>query len=229
MKEHPILFNQEMVKAEHADRKTQTRRAVKPQPINEHGEIYKTGIIGPEFYEPATYDKNGDMISGKEIFGAYDEYGDWGVKCPYGKIGDRLWVRETFRFYDGEDDTEYTCRSIEYRADTIGYHPDIRWKPSIYMPRRACRTVLEIVDIRIERVQDITEADAMAEGIKEVGNCSPPDYDYNAKQYYVAKSLHETAKNAFQHLWNSINAKRGMGWDVNPWVWVVEFKRCENI
>ena len=91
LKERPVLFKGDMVRAILEGRKTETRRIVKPQPPEDVGKIY-----GPEEYVPAKYDRYGDMYPGKPIFGIYDEDGDYGVKCPYGQVGDRLWVRETW-------------------------------------------------------------------------------------------------------------------------------------
>lgn len=122
--------------------------------------------------------------------------------CPYGQPGDLLWVRETWRQAQWKD-------GILYRADkarSLGmdeYSDRHKWKPSIFMPRKASRLTLEITDIRMERVQDITTDDAIAEGIKE---------------------LQGGAKVEFHNLWDSINAKRGYGWKANPRVWVVVFQ-----
>lgn len=173
MKERPILFSGEMVRAILDGRKTQTRRVIKPQ-----GEPYTIEDV--------------DVL-----------------KCPYGIPGDRLWVRETFADLRGMG----FGHKWAYRADTpegsesdrirIGY--GVRWKPSIHMPRWASRITLEITDIRVERVQDITYIDAKAEGVEyEKGYTDP--------------------REAFATLWNSINAKRDYGWAMNPWVWIIEFK-----
>jgi hypothetical protein len=119
---------------------------------------------------------------------------------PYGYAGDRLWVRETFAAPWGLD---YHLKF--YRAD----HPeplpnDGRWTPSIYMPRQASRLKLHVNGVRIERLKDISEEDARAEGVSQTTNGS-----YRA---------------SFALLWDSLNAKRGCGWDLNPWVWVIDFR-----
>ena len=119
------------------------------------------------------------------------------LKCPYGQVGDRLWVRETFK--------PYNCMGgFAYKADgdlSTGFP----WKPSIHMPRGASRITLEITESRAERLQDISEEDAKAEGVK----CCP-----NAVSDY---------KHHFMILWDSINGKK-YPWDSNPWVWVISFK-----
>mgnify|MGYP001451522500 CR=1 FL=1 len=193
MKETPILFSSEMVRAILDGRKTQTRRIINPQP--------KTIIKDPRNRLPEAFWVDGEK---------------W-IKCRYGQPGDRLWVRE--RFFC--NDYRYPKGPINELKDALYYYADgipcfegeeslIRWKPSIYMPRWASRITLEIDEIRVERVQDITEDDAMAEGCE--------------------KLLMETrsALNNFMNLWNFINSKRGYGWDTNPWVWVVKFHRLED-
>ena len=128
------------------------------------------------------------------------------LKCPYGAPGDRLWVRETW-------DTD--GKTIAYRATTPETTTDpepMRWRPSIHMPRWASRLTLAVTSVRVERVQEITEADARAEGIE------PQRSDYSGED---SNSLQ------FRDLWDSINAARGYGWAVNPWVWVVEFERVQ--
>lgn len=132
--------------------------------------------------------------------------------CPYGHPGDRLWVKETFAY--AQDGT------VVYRASMVGSPWDaitrraITWHPSIHMPRWASRITLEITDVHVERVQDIHEEDAIAEGI------DPRKLSYLSGERAVTK---------FSVLWNSIYAADGLGWDVNPWVWVVTFKRAEEV
>lgn len=120
------------------------------------------------------------------------------IRCRYGKPGDKLWVRETWC------PNYYSDGRVGYKADWRNPLPEVvaetKWKPSIFMPKSAARIWLEIVDVRVERVRSITSTDAIAEGIN-----------------IDTENFHE--------LWNSINAKRGFGWDVNPWVWVVEFSK----
>ncbi len=183
MREKPILFNTEMVQAVYAGRKTQTRRLNNFHEINKDPDRYIfQGLIR---YEKILHASFRDKRNNNQII----------IKCPFDV--NQLWVRETF------------CRQMGgyiYKANPEdSKFKTFKWKPSIFMPRIASRIQLEITDIRVERVQDITEDDAMAEGI-----------------------VHENAVSAFKCLWDSINEKRGFGWDKNLWVWVVEFGVIEN-
>lgn len=219
MRDIPILFTGAMVRGILADEKWHTRRVIS---------LRNAGYCDPE---NATYqDEDGRARSMLDL-------------CPYGKKGDRLWVRETWRpsFWD----EDFSNVGIEYRADgkisdaipsehlwkdndrcvsawesaslemiEAAYPIDgngdfvwgtaknpLKWRPSIFMPRAACRLTLDVLSVRIERLQSITEADAIAEGVKSIAE--------------------------YKTLWDSINKKGGKGWDTNPWLWVVEFKRSE--
>ena len=220
MKERPILFKGEMVRAVLEGRKTQTRRVIKPQ-------------YGHEWKE--TCDK-GYWISSN------DEGTTIFKRCPYGSPGDRLWVRETWaRVWKG-DGCPYggPCSkgpcdgcNIEYRADTGGApYPGEwpadevcdetpKWKPSIHMPRWASRIILEVHYVRVERVQEISREDARAEGVltKEMMEAE----DNKTSAFRIVND----PVGLFRSLWDSINAKRGYSWDSNPWVCVVEFKLLE--
>ncbi len=137
--------------------------------------------------------------------------------CPFGIPSQKLWVRETW-LDDGE--TKEQPQWI-YRADNENYprHEGQNWKPSIFMPRAASRILLEVTDVRVERLQDITEADARAEGVE-------PDVDAGYWKGYIFPGFYDSAKKSFASLWQSIN---GLGsWEQNPWVWVVSFKRIEQ-
>ena len=209
-KERPILFSGPMVKAILEGKKTQTRRVVKPQ--------YSTPRVPPQHMEPwlidgeQQYNEDGDKLPMWAGFHPdYSGEAKW-FTCPYGGPGWRLWVRETWmaeHFPSTPGEVYY-----HYRADDTaaarGWTAAQMWKPSIHMPRRASRLLLEVVDVRVERVQDISEADAEAEGIE-------PKEPYNVV----------SARYRFGQLWNSINGARGYGWAANPWVWVVEFRRLE--
>lgn len=175
MKEHPILFSGPMVRAILAGQKTQTRRVIKPQP---HGGIRRTSIVIGALESPMVLEDG----HGRPFW------------CPYGKAGSRLWVRETW----AEDGWGYTYRATN---ETWPHH----WAPSIFMPRKASRITLEIVDVKAERLWEISEFDMNDEGIP-----SPEE------------GHHITP---FKDLWNEINAKRGYGWESNPWVWAITFKR----
>lgn len=207
MKERPILFNGEMVRAILAGRKTQTRRVIKQT---------DSGYAK----EP----------NGHRRWHLGDP--DAVLACPLGQPGDRLWVRETFIQgwkYENDIPDQYNEDGSEkpvhtwYRAtdgDISWYtddemHDSPPWKPSIHMPRSASRITLEIVSVRFERLRDISEADAIAEGVTV--------QDIH-KQGYCAGEYFPPAVRAFRDLWLST----GGDWDANPWVWVVEFKRVEK-
>lgn len=177
MKERPIIFNGEMVRAILDGRKTQTRRVIKPQPD------------GPW------------AAPGRTM-------------CPYGQPGDRLWVRETWAHVPrtaygslGMQDPSDEDMAAIYRATFDRSPPGTGWKPSIYMPKWAARIWLEIINVRVERVQEITNEGALAEGVEE----------HQIPHTWM-----------FRELWDSINAKRGYSWDSNPSIWVVEFRRSDG-
>lgn len=214
MKEHPILFTDPMVRAILSGAKTQTRRVVKPQPVP--GGI---GYFGPGI--------------------PFIRTGSSDVRCPYGQPGDRLWVREAFALSvidpDGpspEDDPENY--DVIYRADpelpgggwtdSGGKEIPPPWKPSIHMPRWACRLELGIAGIRVERLNDISEADAKAEGAQPLCIAS----DISAAEIALLDlpmfERDNPYRNGFSTLWESINGPGS--WDANPWVWVIEFKRA---
>jgi hypothetical protein len=188
-----------MVRAVLAGTKTQTRRLVKPQPNS-----------GP----------NGEMVDLGNGWGLLDGVlsGLW--FCPYGRSGDRLWVRETWS-HDAESLEQ--CRSahedIMAGHDGMGYGPyyrateiapdTLRWRPAIHMPRWASRITLGLTDVRVERLQEVSDEDAFAEGIQTAVDLGQRDDG--------------TARGAFRVLWDSINAKRAP-WASNPWVWVLSFK-----
>lgn len=214
MKERPILFNTAMVQAILAGRKTQTRRAVKPQPSakhNWHGWIIESTCRKDE---------------GKACWAIGESpllTNPHRVKPPFGKVGDRLWVRETHSFVPDSDEPA-GCSAVLYVADGKKYG---KARPSIHMPRWACRIILEITNVRVERLHDISDADAMAEGIQgfySTGEEEPDRFGIKAEYcgFGTAGSWKfcETPVKAFQQLWYST----GVQWNANPWVWVVEFK-----
>lgn len=230
MKERPILFSGEMVRAILDGRKTMTRRIISPKIVNNWDAPRGSGDVDAGYPFIST-SPNDEYVSVVKI-------------CPYGQPGDRLWVRETWRVgawaeNDGKiavdyradgharkewlyvEDTDYFAKLWQQstddaekalgRQDSYKWEPGAspcRWRPSIFMPRWASRINLEIVSVRVEMVQDISEKDAKREG---VGNSDPVRM--------LAYREH------FQGLWDSINARRGYGWDVNPCVWVIEYKR----
>ena len=207
MKEHPILFSAPMVRAILARQKTQTRRVVKPEP------------------QMVTHDRKTTTWEGDPGV-LLDLLEQTGRKCRYGKPGDRLWVRETFQRFSDDGEIMYRADPASLRAmNELKYDEcqEARWRPSIHMPRWASRILLEVVSVRVERLNDISESDCWAEGIEEVIHL----FD-GPSQAEMANRLGlclEDAKPLYAQLWEFIN---GAGsWDENPWVWVVEFKRIE--
>jgi len=213
MTERPILFSAPMVRALLDGSKTQTRRVIKDLPP------WKITEIVPSASGCGRWLPNGPAPSGRGMAS-----GHW-RPCPYGQPGDRLWVRETWADLAVLSDGNYERQAI-YRADDIELYgdedepvnvnaPDMRWRPSIHMPRWASRILLEVVAVRVERLKECSEADALAEGAPgyEEGVDAPPPSDEHEWSYGAS----------YQRVWEDIN---GAGsWDANPWVWVVEFKR----
>lgn len=218
MSEHPILFSGEMVKAILDGRKTQTRRPLKTQLLDILPMPKSNTWVTLE-----TRDPNHGRV----------------VRCRYGQPGDHLWVRETFAYK--------TPTEVIYKADfdvsddfgseivdlATGKTIPLVWKPSIHMPRWASRIVPEVVNIRVQRVQQISRDDAFREGIVAINPYAidpdlPPGWpaafpDYqNPKNFFTADPIA-----SFRSLWNRINAKRGYGWDANPLVWVIDFRKEE--
>ncbi|HBR3111283.1 TPA: hypothetical protein L9R57_003229 [Klebsiella pneumoniae] len=196
MREKGLIFNSEMVRAILDGRKTQTRRPVK-FPV---------------------HDKNlGCELAGNELAGELSA-GNY-LNSAFGKPGDRIWVRETWNKYGG---------LLTYRADH-DWIDDMRketvctakWVPSIHMPRWASRILLEITDVRVERLNAISEEDARAEGIIDGGclNCGEPEPCGCANP-------EPDATDAFAYLWQSIYGQES--WNANPWVWVISFERIEG-
>ena len=228
MKERPILFSTDMVSAILDGRKTQTRRVVRAK-------------LSPILNNITWQDDGWYQDEGNQVF-----FGK--MNCPYGKPGERLWVRETWRIFNWwedeplefqykdlsiADENEYSeptqeyiawrdrvelqccedCESAGIKADDEGYYrPDKcvgRWRPSIFMPRWASRLTLEIVNVRVERLQEIRGYGCIAElGLDGFGDAQPVRWK-------------------FRDLWNNINGKRAP-WASNPWVWCVSFRKLEN-
>lgn len=223
MKERPIIFNDAMVRAILEGRKTQTRRIVKPQPVVPAGAsiklydetaLHMTGRRSWQVERPASYDGQG-VIGHRDGSGKQVNLG----RMPF-CAGDRLWVRECW----SEMFTDGVGEHLVYRADGeqdkqwLSYG---RWKPSIHMPRWASRITLEITAVRVERLQDISEEDAKAEGVQmecdEEGRRCWVDYMWPGTRITLS------AADSFASLWQSIYGVES--WQSNPWVWVVEFRR----
>lgn len=206
-KERPILMNGAMVRAVLDGSKTQTRRIIKPQP--------KPVPHRPGDYQwPCNAFQSMVSVADTRAPGAHGMAGD---ACPHGGHGDRLWVRETWAPHP---DFPETVRRTVYRADRECEYDVERWTPSIHMPRLASRIQLEIVSVRVERLQDISDADIVAEGIDMEALAESQDrYDIVCKGSDA--SGRATARTAWRELWEST----GGDWDANEWLWVIEFKR----
>lgn len=215
MKERPILFSAPMVRAILDGSKTQTRRVVKHNLVVHND---KMGVFDHKGVNYRVNMRNGDRKTLTQF-------------CPYGQPGDRLWVRETWRAIETASATIYDEDAGNTEADykatprDVFFDCPVKWKPSIHMPRWASRITLEITAVRVERVQDISEKDARAEGVNPymagVGIIDPPMFadEYQYRPDYCT---------GFQCAWDEINAKRGIEFSTNPWVWVIEFKRAVN-
>ncbi|AFR03257.1 PmgT [Pectobacterium carotovorum] len=242
MKERGIIFNGDMVRAIIDGLKTQTRRVMKPQPtpcdyIDEHGNP-RGGHQWPSNIFRTMLHVERELQNGQ---------GGWkglvGDACPYGDVGDRIWVRETWMPDAPRDGTWpdvefYGCKGAPlsmipdrfrrpehciHRASWTGSEM-VGWTPSIHMPRWASRILLEITDVRVERLNDISEEDCWAEGIDAVDGCFE-----NAEIIDMARKIGcciDDAKPMFSLLWQSIYGAES--WSENPWVWAVSFKRIEG-
>jgi len=305
VQEKPILFSGAMVRKIIEDLKTNTRRVMNPQP----SAYVPSPNVHPAKHDSAYFDSycNAEKTManprGMSEFWCWwtpdNRQGpDW-IRCPYGRPGDRLWVRETFWCANESCDHEYCggcdlgsllplgkdyaevqyvatpeCCDLpilsgtetinpEHSGHTHGhgdwwlgppsdwdghsdYHGTGMWEflpttfttkhPSIHMPRWASRLTLEIVSVKVERVQEISEEDAKAEGVEpysmtqqDIDDLQISDVSPNEKE--LARLMGPGSfshKFTFQMLWDELNKKRGFGWDKNPWVWCIEFKKVEG-
>jgi hypothetical protein len=191
-KEKPMLFSAPMVRAILAGTKKQTRRVVK-EPV----QSWMQTAINPEWFKSVL------------------------TQCPFGNIGDVIWVRETWQYVDfAGEDNGYVYRATDPDWETM---EEWKWKPSIFMPKEACRIKLKIEDIKIEKLHDITEQDAIDEGVERLPNetgllayrsyLTTPDKQQLPCFPYVS----------YRTLWQKINGRES--WDLNPWVWVITFNR----
>lgn len=247
-----MIFNGEMVRAILDWRKTQTRRIMKIQPSDGFHPTHNGYDLdlNAHWYTPGVVDKNGYLQPAKkDVFGVADE--NEGYIFPFGAVGDRIWVRETWGVvsYELDEDGRIQPWSPDRPATAIhempfgnGYYSghaiyaadgeftwgdddgyeDGRscWKPSIHMPRAACRMLLEITGVRVERLNSISQEDAQAEGMELTGwrpTYSDPDSGGEVWTPY----------DNFAQLWESIYGEES--WKANPWVWVIEFKVVSNV
>lgn len=208
-RERAVLFSAAMVRALLAGAKTQTRRQMSVQPHD------GAEVVCDDFY-PTVIAKNGDEEPGPEVFGAWWSDGEEAIRCPYGKPGERLWVREAWRadidFDDRPPRDIVEVAHVWYEADgglsgIRGLSRQGKLRPSMFMPRWACRLVLTLTSVRVERLTGISEADALAEGITH-STLTDPRVEY-------------------RWAWEQINGPGS--WSANPWVWVLDFHCGPNL
>lgn len=211
MKERPILFSGPMVRAFLEDRKSQTRRVMKDAPIEQSDGYLCTKLV--------TYSNE------KQVRHVMPSL------CPYGQPGDRLWVKETYfawrcKTYTSEGMTEGPEQCV-YAADGGTLLNGAKWRPSIFMFRRFSRITLEITNVRVQRLQEITEEDAQAEGalFHDGGGIGHSGWRHDINHGFV----YANARTSFARLWDSLNAKRGFGWDTNPWLWALTLQRVKEV
>lgn len=269
VKERPFVVYPHEVRAILDGRQTQFRRVIKPQPPSVSDVMKESGCSTPYTWSnhinQSKFHPTGCVWAVRNLS---REHANKGITCPFGKIGDQLWVRETWRLSSWDND--FCDARLEYRADgkkrwvetgDLWEWPDVKWEslseklikrnvfrdpdgnflwdgecpmpwePSIFMPRAASRITLRITEVRVERLQDISEEDAWTEGCEkgeptDNGGFFPADEPDPSGIGYRGW---DCATDWFADLWDSINADRGFDWDVNPWVWVVGFEKMSEV
>lgn len=210
MRERPIIMGSESIKGILEGRKTHTRRVIVPQP-----DASVVGLVPRVSYA-------GNVLWGNLLgTGKYVELND--RRCPYGQAGDRLWVKEVWAL-----DVPGCPNGLSYNADHIDPRGDgpanpMKWRFPLFMPRWASRITLKITSVEAERLQDIAEEDAIAEGLYPwTSNEGKVHYGINRADVWELDP-----RLTYKRLWNSLNAKRGYPWASNPWVWDIGFERVE--
>lgn len=239
-KERPIIMSAPMVRAILDGRKTQTRRVIKPQPELPEPDCHRDHT--PKHPAPYWDAYCSERPTPSNPRGMSDQWCAWQVddrqclpcfRCPYGAPGDRLWMRETYcpvddREFGGEQWIDYRATPRYEAEHPAGWENDpsdpaaLKWRSSMFMPRSASRITLEITDVRVQRVCEITEADARAEGHPitwDGKGYDPPPPEVDSWQGY--------GRYSFSLHWITLNAKRGFGWAENPWVWCISFRRVD--
>ena len=244
VRERPILFSGPMVRAILEGRKTQTRRVMQPQPSHDQHHVWRGKVTRDAEHRMWCWKYL--VLENIWDFPDGEDRKELATHCPYGVPGDRLWVRETWRpETDWIDGTIATSADIRYSADgeddrqnwveipeaqrsaatvmlakSVDGQDGRRWHPSIHMPRWASRITLGITDVRVQRIQDISEQDALAEGVEFHGGLNAwRSYDLISQTPFIEK----TAVGSFRTFWTSINAKKHP-WSSNPWVWCLSFR-----
>ncbi len=229
MKERPLIFSPWSVRRILEDKKTETRR-VMDVPLNAEGpfEAAMDPGSGPHMNQWAM-----------KVDGKFTRY-----KCPLGRVGDRIWVREPWYPAFKQTDTESGCifkADYGFRKDLVrDYTPHGGWKSPLFLPRKFARIILELVDIQVERLQDMREQAAIAEGIQSELVHPPSGYDpdnyhppgafgyVSGLHPFPEGKIYPTAKEAYRELWDSLHIKDGHTWSTNPFIWVYKFRRINE-
>lgn len=218
----PILFNTEMVRAILDGRKTQTRRVVKSL---DRLSFYRAEPSEDAYEALGKWDFFYGWLEGGVMFDACAS-----IKAPY-SIGDILWVRET---WNGDWCDHYIYKADGGSAVSAGYDKEPRWHPSIHMPREAARIFLRVTDVQVERLNEISQADAIDEGALTCDLCETDEYKEScekAKREGSKPPIGYSPRERFAALWDSTIKNTEItkyGWAANPWVWVIKFERCER-
>ncbi len=233
MKERPILMGTPSIQAILSGKKTMTRRIVNV------GKKYNnpTSITKHEYYKEPHFIDEGTALQGHYLYFIDKEISSLQRFDKY-NIDDILWVRETWCYGETDEAEAYPSKQymidqstntdkVIFKADVVN-DPDwvddemepVIWKPSIFMPKKHCRLRLKIIDIKVERLQDISKEDAIKEGIFYAKRYGGYVYDKEGRGFHGSDPII-----SFYHLWEFLNEKRGYGWDKNPYVWVIKFKK----
>ena len=229
MKDKGILFKPDMIKATQEDRKTMTRRLEGLKGVNKNPDRYKlNNFFDYDYKKYALFcckDEPKNLIE---------------IKCPY-QIGQKLYVKETWtinkelnKYYENKDDIIYKASYFGYHnlqdyIDSTNWKNHVKWKSPLFMPKKYARLWLEVVDIRIERLQDITDDDAIAEGVGAGFQMNAGYPDYQHIENGICTLTQDTAEMSFATLWDSIHKKNPEYlWNKNPWNWPITFKRIKQ-
>ena len=203
----PIIFSTPMVQAILAGRKSMTRRVIKDKDITNNFDIDIDGSVYA-YIDQATGDSYPPTHRAKY------------------QPGDILWVRET---WSKDENGKYVYRANYGTTEDDSFPPSMfKWKPSIHMPREAARIFLRVTNVRVERLQDISEEDARAEGISWLDEACYSNNGWTPTLYDPDSGGSPVFRDGFTALWDNINAKRGYGWETNPWAWVYEFEKISK-
>ncbi|WP_313112595.1 hypothetical protein [Pseudescherichia sp.] len=232
MTERGMIFNAEMVRALLDGRKTQTRRIIQSAAKN----------MQARGHEVISHREPGDRWYGDHVYSMRDRSGVWQdftneeflAKCPFGVVGDRIWVREAFRvmgcatdvarlMYKASERNSFTESTCTVPVASCTKQPSHKWTPSIHMPRWASRLTLEITNVGVQRLQSISQNDAAREGLVRLP--ASGRYCINQGDQYFGGASHD-AREVFSWLWSSIYGDDS--WQANPWVWVIEFRRVDG-